>query len=160
MERAWGPGRCSASREASNFVYFSCGQCSNAGWTKAVPVENDFQTKVLMGINTMTFAARHYWRRRGSPQSGPLLICSDWSDEHTRAGPVRSEQRSLRQKGLPPGGLRCFWPGASLLVGCSPTLGDAPSSSQNIQELPALAGCPAPGQKQCNERHRIYARQH
>src|SRR5208282_4032013 len=89
-----------------------------------------------MSINTMTFAARHFWRRRGA------------SDEHTRPGSVRSEQRSLRQKGLPPKGLRCFWPGASLLVGYSPTAGDAPSSRL------------APGQKQRNERHRIYAHQY
>ena len=56
---------------------------------------------VPMSLNTMTFAARPFWRRRGA------------SDEHTRHGSVRREPRSLRQEGLPPGGLRCFWPGAS-----------------------------------------------
>ena len=108
--------------------------------------------------NTLTFAARHFWRRRGA------------RDEHTLYGSERSGQRSLRQKGLPPGlpavalakaeALRRFWLGASWLVGCSPTLGDAPSSSQNRGEMPAHAGCLAPGQNQPNERHRIYAHQY
>jgi hypothetical protein len=84
----------------------------------------------------MTFAARDFWRRRGA------------SDAHTLYGSVRSEPRSPRQKGLPPGGLRCFWLGASLRVGPSPTAGDAPSLRL------------APSQKQRNERHRIYAHQH
>src|SRR5258708_2219874 len=39
-----------------------------------------------MNINTMTFADRDFWRRRGV------------SDEHTRQRSVRSEQRSLRPK--------------------------------------------------------------
>jgi hypothetical protein len=39
------------------------------------------------------FAAMNFWFRRGV------------SDEHTRHGSVRSEQRSLSQKGMPPGGL-------------------------------------------------------
>src|SRR5580698_540634 len=98
--------------------------------------ETGNQFLVVGGINTVTFAARHFWRRRGT------------SDEHTLHGSVRSEKRSRRQKGLPPGGLRCFRPGASLLVGYSPTVGDAPSSRL------------APGQKQRNKRHRIYAHQH
>src|SRR6058998_3713763 len=46
----------------------------------------------------------------------------------SRSGSVRSEQRSLERKGLPPFGLRPVWPVASLLVGHSPTAGDAPSS--------------------------------
>jgi len=91
---------------------------------------------VVGGINTVTFAARHFWRGRGA------------RDAHTLYGSVRSAQRSLRRKGLPPGGLRCFGLGASLLVGHSPTLGDAPSSRL------------APSPKQRNERHRIYASDH
>ena len=39
------------------------------------------------------------------------------------SGSVRSEQRSLGRKEPPPGGLRRIWPGASLLVGHSPTSG-------------------------------------
>src|SRR5437899_9614117 len=62
----------------------------------------------------------------------------------SRSGSVRSEQRSLAGKELPPGGLRRIWPVASLLVGYSPTLGDAPSSRL------------ATGQIGRNERHRIY----
>src|SRR6059036_1921272 len=41
----------------------------------------------------------------------------------SRSGSVRSEQRSLERKGLPPFGLRPVWPVASLLVGHSPTCG-------------------------------------
>src|SRR5229473_3951782 len=86
-----------------------------------------------MNINTMTFAARDFWRRRGV------------SDEHTRQRSVRSEQRSLRQKDRPPFGLRRIWPVASLLVGYSP-----------------LRGCAllATGQIRRNKRHRIYVHDH
>src|SRR6266513_4387391 len=66
-----------------------------------------------MNTNTVTFAARDFWRRRGA------------SDEHTLQRSERSEQRSLRQKELPPGGLRRIWPVASLLVGYSPLRGCA-----------------------------------
>src|SRR5437763_11094890 len=41
----------------------------------------------------------------------------------SRSGSVRSEQRSLGEKDLPPSGLRPIWPVASLLVGHSPTAG-------------------------------------
>src|SRR5438046_2719234 len=57
-----------------------------------------------------------FWFRRGV------------SDEHILQGSVRSEQRSLSQKDMPPCGLRRFWVLASLLLGHSPTAGDAPSS--------------------------------
>src|SRR2546429_6006208 len=62
-------------------------------------------------INTTPFAARDFWARRGA------------SDAHTLQRSVRSEQRRLAQKEPPPGGLRPIWPGASLLVGHSPTAG-------------------------------------
>ena len=83
---------------------------------------------VVKNINTLTFAARDFWRRQGA------------SDEHTLHGSGRSEQRRLRQKGLPPEGLRCFWLGAALLVGHSPTWGmflpralpQAKSSATNV----------------------------
>src|SRR5438876_4823458 len=39
------------------------------------------------------------------------------------SGSVRSEQRRRGRKEPPPGGLRPIWPGASLLVGHSPTGG-------------------------------------
>src|SRR5919198_3302123 len=39
------------------------------------------------------------------------------------SGSVRSEQRRQGRKELPPEGLRRIWPGASLLVGHSPTAG-------------------------------------
>src|SRR5712664_1709913 len=67
-------------------------------------------------INTTTFAARDFWPRRGA------------SDAHTLQGSVRSEQRRLGRKEPPPGGLRRFSVLASLLLGHSPTSGDAPSS--------------------------------
>src|SRR5438876_2586630 len=71
---------------------------------------------VLRFINTTTFAARDFWPRR------------DASDAHTLHGSVRSEQQSLGRKAPPPGGLRRFSVPASLLLGHSPTSGDAPSS--------------------------------
>src|SRR6266566_6423555 len=89
-----------------------------------------------MSIITMTFAARDFSARRGA------------SDEHTLQGSVRSEQRSLAEKELPPEGLRRIWLGAALLVGYRPTAGYAPSSRL------------APGQIGRNERHRIYAHDH
>src|SRR5438552_980393 len=91
---------------------------------------------VVMNINTVTFAARDFWPRRGA------------SDEHTAGRSVRSEQRSLGKKELPPAGLRRIWPVASLLVGYSPIQGDAPSSRL------------ATGQIGRNERHRIYVHDH
>ena len=84
----------------------------------------------------MAFAASHFWRRQGQ------------SDEHIRHGSVRSEQRSLRQKGLPPGGLRRFWPVNFVARRSQPQEADAPS--------PRLAT----GQKHHNERHRFYASDH
>src|SRR5213078_5332838 len=77
---------------------------------------NSVERLVLHFINTITFAASDFWPRRGA------------SDEHTLQRSVRSEQRSLGQKGPPPGGLRRFSVLASLLLGHSPTSGDAPSS--------------------------------
>src|SRR6266496_2952029 len=76
-----------------------------------------------------------------------------WPDEAratriSQSGSVRSEQRSLAEKELPPEGLRRIWPGAALLVGYRPTAGYAPSSRL------------APGQIGRNERHRIYAHDH
>src|SRR5437867_2972084 len=85
---------------------FLLGKCSP--WV----VEN----LVLRFINTTTFAARDFWLRRGA------------SDAHTLPGSVRSEQRRLGQKEPPPGGLRRFSVLALLLLGHSPTAGDAPSS--------------------------------
>src|SRR5204863_2269251 len=67
-------------------------------------------------INTATFATRDFWPRRGA------------SDAHTLPGSVRSEQRRRGQKEPSPGGLRRFSVLASLLLGHSPTSGDAPSS--------------------------------
>src|SRR5438034_2178656 len=85
---------------------FLLGKCSP--WV----VEN----LVLRFINTTTLAARDFWPRRGA------------SDAHTLQGSVRSEQRGLGRKAPPPGGLRRFSVLASLLLGHSPTSGDAPSS--------------------------------
>jgi hypothetical protein len=50
--------------------------------------------RVWCNRNSFTFAARDFWLRQ------------DASDAHTPGGSLRSEQRSLRQKDLPPGGLR------------------------------------------------------
>src|SRR3989454_9486897 len=71
---------------------------------------------VLHSISTTTLAARDFWPRRGA------------SDAHTLQRSVRSEQRRLGQKEPPPKGLRRFSVLASLLLGHSPTSGDAPSS--------------------------------
>ena len=62
-------------------------------------------------LSPLHFAARDFWRRRGV------------NDEHIRERSVRNEQRSLRQKELPPGGLRQIWPVALLLLGHSPIEG-------------------------------------
>ena len=51
------------------------------------------------------FAAMDFWVRRGV------------SDEHTLQRSVRSEQRSLNQKDMPPTGLRRIWLLALLLLG-------------------------------------------
>src|SRR5207247_2884677 len=50
------------------------------------------------------------------------------SNAHTALGSVRSAQRRLGQKAPPPEGLRRFSVLALLLLGHSPTAGDAPSS--------------------------------
>src|SRR2546427_5760137 len=89
-----------------------------------------------MSITTMTFAARDFSARRGA------------SDEHALQGSVRSEQRSLAEKELPPEGLRRIWPVAALLVGHRSTAGYAPSSRL------------ATGQIRRNERHRSYVHDH
>src|SRR5213593_4692432 len=89
-----------------------------------------------MSITTMTFAARGFSARRGA------------SDEHTLQGSVRSEQRSLVEKELPPEGLRRIWPVAALLVGHRSTSGYAPSSRL------------ATGQIRRNECHRSYVHDH
>ena len=89
-----------------------------------------------MSITTMTFAARDFSARRGA------------SEEHTLQGSVRSEQRSLAEKELPPEGLRRIWPVAALLVGHRSTSGYAPSSRL------------ATGQIRRNERHRSYVHDH
>src|SRR5439155_22453465 len=91
---------------------------------------------VVMSITTMTFAARDFSARRGA------------SDEHTLQRSVRSEQRSLAEKELPPGGVRRIWPMAALLVGHRSTSGYAPASRL------------APGQIRRNDRHRSYAHDH
>src|SRR5438093_6494234 len=67
-----------------------------------------------MSITTMAFAARAFSARRGA------------SDEHTLQGSVRSEQRSLAEKELPPVGLRQICPVAALLVGHRSTSGMLP----------------------------------
>src|SRR5207249_11196226 len=71
---------------------------------------------VLCLLNSYTLAAMDFWLRRGV------------SDEHILHGSVRSEQRSLSQKDMPPCGVHRLWVLASLRLGHSPTSGDAPSS--------------------------------
>src|SRR5207249_11600395 len=89
-----------------------------------------------MSITTMTFAARDFSARRGA------------RDEHTLQGSVRSEQRSLVEKELPPEGLRRIWPVAALLGGHRSTSGYAPSSRL------------ATGQIRRNARQRSYVHAH
>src|SRR5438309_5192633 len=64
---------------------------------------------VVRFMKTHTLAARDFLARRGA------------SDEHTRHGSVRSEQRSLAEKELPPTGLCSIWPVALLLARSSST---------------------------------------
>ena len=75
------------------------------GFERIFPLVEAFGTRICMDVghtvrlgvmstNTMTFAARIFGRRQGG------------SDEHTRPRSVRSDQRSLRPKELPSGGLR------------------------------------------------------
>src|SRR6266496_1692647 len=71
--------------------------------------------------NTIPFAARDFWPSRGAR-------CFRTGTRATLQGSVRSEQRCLGQKEPAPGGLRRFSVLASLLLGYSPTSGDAPSS--------------------------------
>src|SRR5437867_11061842 len=75
-----------------------------------------FASLVPHFINTTTFAARDFRPRRGA------------SDAHTLQGSVRREQRRLGRKEPSPAGLRRFSVLALLLLGHSPTAGDAPSS--------------------------------
>src|SRR5436309_16046913 len=94
-----------------------------------------------MSITTMTFAARDFSARRGAR-------CFRTGPTHTLQASVRSEQRSLAEKELPPEGLRRIWPVAALLVGHRSTSGYAPSSRL------------ATGQIRRNERHRSYVHDH
>src|SRR6059036_3377805 len=55
----------------------------------------------------------------------------------SRSGSVRSEQRSLGEKDLPPSGLRRIWPVASLLVGYSPRAGMRPPRASPQAKLGA-----------------------
>src|SRR5437870_3056460 len=87
---------------------------------------------VLHFINTTTFAARDFRPRRGA------------SDAHTLQWSVRRERRRLGRKEPPPAGLRRFSVLALLLLGHSPTAGDAPSSRL------------ARSEKRRNKRGRIY----
>ena len=66
------------------------------------------------------------------------------SDAHTLYGSVRSEQRRLGQKDMPPGGLRRIWPVASLLSRSSIAADTLPPSRLATGQIPR------------NERHRIY----
>ena len=66
--------------------------------------------------------------RRGIFGSDEARGASARAPAHTLQGSVRSEQRRLGQKEPPPKGLRRFSVLASLLLGHSPTSGDAPSS--------------------------------
>jgi hypothetical protein len=70
---------------------------------------------VMCPLNSYTLAAMDFWLGRGV------------SDEHIRRGSVRSEQRSMSQKDMPPFGLRRVWLLASLRLSHSPTARDAPS---------------------------------
>src|SRR5438093_1763186 len=104
-------------------------RCS--GWEVMSANPETFMTDlVVMSIIMMTFAAMAFSANRGA------------SDEDTLRGSVRSEQRSLAEKELPPEGLRRIWPVAALLVGHRSTSGYAPSSRL------------ATGQIRRNERHR------
>jgi len=91
---------------------------------------------VVHFINTVTFATRDFSARRGA------------SDEHIRNGSVRSEQRSLAEKELPPEGLRRIWPVAALLVGYRPTVGYAPPRALSQAKIGR------------NERDRFYEMDH
>src|SRR3989449_6441733 len=70
-----------------------------------------------MGVNPVTFAARSF-----RPRQGARCFRTDTS-AYPASGSVRSEQRRRGRKEPLPEGLRRIWPGASLLVGHSPTGG-------------------------------------
>src|SRR2546427_11784121 len=80
---------------------------------------------VLCLLNGWCFAARFF----GPGEARATSI--------SRSGSVRSEQRSLERKGLPPFGLRPVWPVASLLVGHSPTAGMLPPRASPQAKLGA-----------------------
>jgi len=91
---------------------------------------------VVHFINTLTFAARDFSASRGA------------SDEHIPKWISKEQATKSGEKELPPFGLRRILPGAALLLGHSPTGGDARSSRL------------APGQIGRNERERIYEMDH
>jgi len=72
---------------------------------------------VVMSVNPVAFAARSFRPRQGA------RCFRTRTRAYPASGSVRSEQRRLGRKEPPPGGLRRIWPGASLLVGHSPTAG-------------------------------------
>ncbi len=86
---------------------------------------------VVMNINPVTFAARSFRPRQGA------RCFRTGTRAYPASGSVRSEQRGRGRKGPPPGGLRRIWPGASLLVGHSPTAGMLPPRASPQAKLGA-----------------------
>jgi len=89
--------------------------------TSVVPRQNEnevvWESQVVQGVNPVTFAARSFRPRQGA------RCFRTGTSAYPARGSVRSEQRRLGRKEPPPEGLRRIWPGASLLVGHSPTGG-------------------------------------
>ncbi|PYM16268.1 MAG: hypothetical protein DME18_01910 [Verrucomicrobia bacterium] len=103
-------------------------------WREHFPEVSRHQ--VVYFMNTHTFAAMDFGRRLEA------------SDEHIPSGSVRSEQRRLRPKDMPPSGLRPIWPVALLLARSSIAADTLPPSRL------------ATGQIGCNERVRIHEIDH
>src|SRR5207237_10348067 len=86
------------------------------------------RSPALDGIAALPIVSNH---KPPPLQTGGAPVCGEECSAQARrerraypaSGSVRSEQRRLGRKEPPPEGLRRIWPGASLLVGHSPTGG-------------------------------------
>src|SRR5438876_7289066 len=129
-------------------------------WSLIRPAERSTTTTEFLNCAANAFASRRCTLSGQGPKVGD--VCGEEFSAQARSerrayparGSVRSEQRRLGRKEPPPEGLRRIWPGASMLVGDSPTGG-------------GCSWCPcgstsrlAPGQIGRNKRHRIYALDH
>src|SRR5438552_17631023 len=98
-------------------------------WSLIRPAERSTTTTEFLNCAANAFASRRCTLSGQGPKFGD--VCGEEFSAQARSerrayparGSVRSEQRRLGRKEPPPEGLRRIWPGASLLVGHSPTGG-------------------------------------